>query len=221
MLLTYDRPEMVNKVVFRRRPSTGTWEVCPPNDVSHSKSNAPFGEASTKTKQQSFQERCSSRKLLSQSFGDGSGQELKVHIALQQAAPGKSGGFEKSQKKGKSQKAGTSGRAATEAVDEDPDYKPGAKEKGTGRKLKPRGRVSDSRTTSHDNLYISQTSSKVGSPIGVLNCSQSSPQLVNHTDSNSISSRTRFRQTQSSPSVITNHGKLGSSPHRYLTRSRQ
>ena len=31
MCLTYDRPEMINKVVFRRNKSTGTWEVFVPN----------------------------------------------------------------------------------------------------------------------------------------------------------------------------------------------
>ena len=31
VLLTYDRPEMANKVILRRRPSTGTWEVCSPS----------------------------------------------------------------------------------------------------------------------------------------------------------------------------------------------
>ncbi len=28
VMLTYDRPETANKVILRRRPSTGTWEVC-------------------------------------------------------------------------------------------------------------------------------------------------------------------------------------------------
>ena len=31
MCLTYDRPEMINKVVFRRNKTTGTWEVLVPN----------------------------------------------------------------------------------------------------------------------------------------------------------------------------------------------
>lgn len=31
LMLTYDRPEMANKVILRRRPSTGTWEVCSQN----------------------------------------------------------------------------------------------------------------------------------------------------------------------------------------------
>lgn len=36
MSLTYDRPEMINKVIFRRRLSTGTWEVCTSDEASHS-----------------------------------------------------------------------------------------------------------------------------------------------------------------------------------------
>ena len=40
MNLTYDRPELINKVIFRRRVSTGTWEVCPINEASYeNKSN--------------------------------------------------------------------------------------------------------------------------------------------------------------------------------------
>ena len=35
MCLTYDRPELVNKVIFRRRLSTGTWEVCTDHEASH------------------------------------------------------------------------------------------------------------------------------------------------------------------------------------------
>ena len=31
VLLTYDRPETANKVILRRRPSTGTWEICFPD----------------------------------------------------------------------------------------------------------------------------------------------------------------------------------------------
>ena len=40
MNLTYDQPELINKVIFRRRVSTGTWEVCPINEASYeNKSN--------------------------------------------------------------------------------------------------------------------------------------------------------------------------------------
>lgn len=34
MLLTYDRPELANKVILRRHSSTGMWEVCSPNKIS-------------------------------------------------------------------------------------------------------------------------------------------------------------------------------------------
>jgi len=31
VMLTYDRPETSNKVILRRKPSTGTWEICSPS----------------------------------------------------------------------------------------------------------------------------------------------------------------------------------------------
>lgn len=34
ILLTYDRPELANKVILRRHSSTGMWEVCSPNKNS-------------------------------------------------------------------------------------------------------------------------------------------------------------------------------------------
>lgn len=45
MCLTYDRPEIINKVVFKRNKTTGTWEIIvPPNDrpskASQSKHNS-------------------------------------------------------------------------------------------------------------------------------------------------------------------------------------
>ncbi len=39
MCLTYDRPEMINKVVFRRNKNTGTWEVFVPNASSPEKAS--------------------------------------------------------------------------------------------------------------------------------------------------------------------------------------
>lgn len=41
--LTYDRPELINKVIFRRSKTTGTWEVCPYSreEVSHAHRHTP------------------------------------------------------------------------------------------------------------------------------------------------------------------------------------
>lgn len=215
MFLTYDRPEMVNKVVFRRRPSTGTWEVCPPSEVSRSDSKTAINEASTKPKQQRFQDQAqSSRKPSSRVHPE---RELKVHIALQQASLSDSSGLGKLPKRSVPQKAEMPGRHAAHAACDDPDYKPGAKGKRTGKRPKLRGEIGDSDAVSHDGAYVSSNIQKAVSPVSLVN---SYPQTVNHMDTNSISTRTRLRQTHSSPLGI-NHGKLGSSPHRYPTRSKQ
>ena len=48
MDLTYDRPELINKVIFRRSMSTGTWEVCPINEASYSLSDGKANKISCK-----------------------------------------------------------------------------------------------------------------------------------------------------------------------------
>jgi hypothetical protein len=40
MSVTYDRPELVNKVKFRRSLSTGHWEICTDVNTSHSDSSS-------------------------------------------------------------------------------------------------------------------------------------------------------------------------------------
>lgn len=48
--MTYDRPELINKVIFRRSLSTGTWEVCPINEASYNLSDDKANKISCKKK---------------------------------------------------------------------------------------------------------------------------------------------------------------------------
>ena len=72
MFLTYDRPEMVNKVIFRRRPSTGTWEVVSPNEV------ASNSRSKDTTKQSNLLNHSHSLKVSPNTGND----VLNVHLAL-------------------------------------------------------------------------------------------------------------------------------------------
>lgn len=57
VLLTYDRPETANKVILRRRPSTGTWEIFP----SSPSFSLSLGESSSNRRSRPGRERLHQR----------------------------------------------------------------------------------------------------------------------------------------------------------------
>ena len=213
MFLTYDRPEIVNKVVFRRRPSTGTWEVCPPNEVSQlNKTTSSSAHASTRKKQP--QQRVRNHKQLSAKTPSHIDGELEVdicglpvQIALQKAA---SSGLPSIGRLAETRR-NVATSPAVRVSHNDPDYTPGT----TPKRPKGRGRGSDSRNkraivgTPHKD-----SRSPAVVPTSLTNSFHSPP---NHVTSDSISSRTRHKQPQSSP-PDDRLSKLSSSPHRYPIR---
>ena len=197
MFLTYDRPEMVNKVVFRRRPSTGTWEVLSPNEAANSTNSTASHRDTASAKQSNSLDHDQSLKTSPCVGGD----VLKVHIPL----PAHSGS---------SQLAGTTQESAARSTTPvDPDYKPDVKNSGKRPRGRPRGsgdghkKLTSMAASCDDRVPSIQSNNLVNS--------LQSPQ--NHIGINNISSRTRLKQTHS-PST---DSKLDTSPHRYPIRHKQ
>ena len=172
MSLTYDRPELVNKVVFRRSLTTGNWEVCPCDQASQNKMTT------TSNKIQSNSKVKNSHK-----------NKVRKHKASEEfplpLTPDSTNTLSRITR------SGLSGKSLN-----DPDYTP--EPDVTTRKTR----------SSPRNTSISPNSESIKSKIKnctLLTTSNSENTLIHSTSTESISSRTRHRQSQSNIPVLVNH----------------
>lgn len=171
MSLTYDRPELVNKVVFRRSLTTGNWEVCPCDQASQNKMTTTSNKIHNSKVKNSHKNKVRKHTKASEEFPlpltpDSTNTLSRIT------------------------RSGLSGKSSN-----DPDYTP--EPDVTTRKTR----------TSPRNTSISPNSESIKSKIKncTLTTSNSENTLIHSTSTESISSRTRHRQSQSNTPVLVNH----------------
>lgn len=170
MFLTYDRPEMVNKVVFRRRHS-GTWEVCPPGEATSLPRNNITSKAGATVNHVSKGKHSPSTAC----HGiNSTSPEFKVNISLS-ASTGRSSSKRKCKKNSK---------VEDPVLSPDPDYKPGTRQEKTGRKAAQRVQLnSNSRTGMGTKLLHSNEAKENHVNVGIrsrLRQHQSNPAVMNN-----------------------------------------
>ena len=188
MSLTYDRPELVNKVVFRRSLTTGNWEVCPCDQASQNK------VTTTSNKIQSNSKVKNSHKNKAQKYyKKASSEEFPLPLTP-----------DSTNTLSRITKAGLSGKRSN-----DPDYTPGPDVITRKTRSSPRNTSispnSDSIKSKIKNSTLHTTS----------NCENV---LVNSSSTESISSRTRHRQNQSNTVLVNHSNDNDISPRRQSLR---
>ena len=209
MCLTYDRPEMINKVVLKRRHSTGTWEVILHPDSSRSPSQASTrSKSSSSVKVPVAKSSVDRRSVHSSSSAD-------FGVSLSPTESRKPLQMEKQlipicQNMKFSKKSRVT----------DPDYDPASE---SGKKSK---HSKTHRCTLSLGGLVSPGSSPVVSIQPALPCSIP---MTNHCSpsSENVSSRTRLKQVQTSPNLSQpdpkspNQSNPKSPNHRYPIRNKQ
>lgn len=203
MCLTYDRPEMINKVVFKRRLSTGTWEVflhpdssrSPGQTTIKSSSSIALSRTSAVTKSSS---NTSNRTLLSSPADFGISPSSTEHgeslEGEKQTTPVRQKFFKKSKAN-------------------DPDYNPSS-ELGKKSKL--------SKPHKYTPVLGGLVSSESAPVISVQQPLPCNVPMTNHCSpgSENVSSRTRLKQVHSSPDLLSPSNQK-SPNHRYPIRNKQ
>ena len=207
MCLTYDRPEMINKVVLKRRHSTGTWEVILHPDSSRSPAQTATNVSSSSSiKSPVVKSSVDNRSPLSSSSGSISSSPARCSKLLQrekQLTP-----------LGQNLKVSKRGRIA------DPDYDPSSESVKKSNQSKPH-----KCTLSLSNCILSGSAPVISIP-QTLSCSVV---MTNHHSPNTenVSSRTRLKQVHSSPTISQSSpisptlSNPKSPNHRYPTRNKQ
>ena len=207
MSLTYDRPELVNKVVFRRRLSTGTWEVFLPDDQASQKNitnklNIQKKVGKSRKNNMRAVKQCNKVLAIEDEYDEESPLPSDCVLSLPETPS--------ITRQARSKLTGG----------DDPDYTPGSEE------------TRKTHSSSHGLSISPKISNKTVSPNCVIkvNCSPSSP---NSSDSMILRSRRSQNQSFTIPNIHTNHSysrsddinltcnKNDSKHHRYSMRKRQ
>lgn len=176
MSLTYDRPELVNKVVFRRSLSTGNWEVCLCDQASQNKVTTTSHKIQSNSKVKN-----SHKNKAKKQYKKASSEELPLSLTPPNSTNTLSG----------ITKDGLSGKRSN-----DPDYTPGPDVTTRKTRSSPRNTSISPKSESIKSKIKNSTLHTTS------NCENV---LVNSSSTESISSRTRHRQNQSNTSVLVNH----------------